>query len=183
MRKFRNLLLAVFLLGILACPVLASEPEVTEGRDAVVDLYGALEPLTAIDGGAVYTTIDLQDESLAVTIGKGSSTVIAEEEEPSQRANRTVRKVYTYHASDGEPLFQTTLRTAFLYTPAGPKCIESECTADIFDDRWYLISKRAEKDGSVATGEVVMGRTFLGVPVDREIISMVLILDGQNEME
>ena len=86
-------------------------------------------------------------------------------------------KVYTYYSSDGKPLWQATIQGQFRRTPTGVRCVETVCNVEIFDSRWYIVSKDTAAYGPRATGEVVMGRRFLGIPVDQETVRMSLNSD------
>lgn len=86
-------------------------------------------------------------------------------------------KVYRYYSADGELLWQVTLHGSFRRSPTGVRCVESVCDIEIFDDRWYILSENTSFVGANAMGEVVMGRSFLGIPVDRETVRMNLNSD------
>lgn len=91
-------------------------------------------------------------------------------------------KVYTYYSSDGRMLWQATIQGQFRRSPTGVRCVDAKCEVEVFDDRWYIVSTDTNLYGHHAAGEVVMGRNFLGIPVDRETVRMSLSSDWYGEI-
>ena len=150
MRRIRNLILAAVLAVSLIFPAAAAE------------------------NGTQYSIRTNATEVIYFKANSSSVQIKQSRDNPISQRNIVRRKVYTYCASNGEVLWQVTLHARFRHTPAGLRCLETDCDVETFDDRWYLVTKDVQKNVSFASGEVVMGRTFLGVPVDRETVRMIL---------
>lgn len=112
----------------------------------------------AEERAAIYTTIDIRSEIFSGERISGGKT-------------------YTYHSADGTRLWQAEIWGTFAITADGVRCTDAICDVEVFDDLWYVISAEVYPSGSAATGQVVLGRWFLGIPVDRETVAMVLTTD------
>ena len=95
---------------------------------------------------------------------------------------KTGSKTYDYYGSDGKLKWSASVFGNFVYTGATSSCTESNVTVSIYDDQWVVVSKQASRNGSVATGEVVMGMTRLGVTVGSVKYSLSLTCDANGNL-
>lgn len=96
--------------------------------------------------------------------------------------NRTGSKTYDYYDSNGKIKWSADIFGNFVYTGVTSSCTASNVSVTVYDDQWVVISKQADRNGNTATGEVVMGRTQLGVTIGTVTYSLSLSCDANGNL-
>lgn len=95
---------------------------------------------------------------------------------------RVGNKTYTYSNSSDVEEWKAVLTGTFTYTGTTSTCTASSCTVTITNTNWYEVSKTAGKSGNTATADLVMGRKFLGITVQKETLNMTLTCDANGNL-
>ena len=95
---------------------------------------------------------------------------------------RSANRVYTYNNNNGEEQWRAVLSATFTYNGTTSTCTASSCNVTITNTNWYEVSKTVGKSGNTATAELVMGRKFLGITVQKETLNMSLTCDANGNL-
>lgn len=95
---------------------------------------------------------------------------------------RVATKTYTYRNSSDEEVWKAVLSATFTYNGTTSTCTASSCNVTITNTSWYEVSKTVGKSGNTATAELVMGRKFLGITVQKETLNMSLTCDANGNL-
>lgn len=109
-------------------------------------------------------------------------TVKLEQTEIRASGTKAGSKTYTHYSNSGGENWRAVLRGTFSYTGSSATCTAASCDVTITDTDWYVVAKSATKSGNSATGELTMGRKFLGITIDKEIISMQLSCSANGNL-
>ena len=93
------------------------------------------------------------------------SYIVTEIKNPNAR-DATQSKTDTYYSGDGIVVWKIILTGTFRYNGSVATCTGATCDVEIYDSRWYVVSKTAYCELATATCEVTMGRKALGVTVE-----------------
>lgn len=109
-------------------------------------------------------------------------TIELKQTESRASGTKTASKTYTHYSNSGSENWRAVLRGTFSYTGSSATCTAASCDVTITDADWYVVSKTATKNGNSATGELTMGRKFLGITIDKETVSMRLSCDANGNL-
>ena len=85
---------------------------------------------------------------------------------------KTGSKTYCYKNSDGVEEWRAILTGTFTYNGSSATCTATNCNVTITNTNWYTVSKTVSKSGASALGDLVMGRKWLGITVEKENFKM-----------
>ena len=132
---------------------------------------------------SVFAAEDTQNTNDIIYLEDGSYITIELVVMESRATNtKTGSKIYRYKDSDGVELWSATLTGTFSYTGSSATCTASSVSVSIISDNWHNISKSASKSGASATGEVTMGKKFLGITINKETVSMRLTCSASGTL-
>lgn len=109
-----------------------------------------------------------------IYLDDGSYITITLQIYESRSNDKTASKTAVYTSAQGKELWSATLTATFTYDGTEYWTTESSIETEILSDNWYLISKSATHSGCGATGNVTMGKKFLGVTVNEETVTITL---------
>ena len=102
--------------------------------------------------------------------------------EPMALMPKTANKMISYSTANGDEEWRAVLSGTFAYDGTYSTCSASNWKVTITNDAWYVISKQTGKSGNTATGELVMGRRFLGVKIDEQTINITITCDERGNI-
>lgn len=88
--------------------------------------------------------------------------------------DKTASKTAVHTTAQGIELWSATLTATFTFDGTEYWTTASSIDTEILNDSWYLISQSATHSGCGATGNVSMGKKFLGVTVNKESVTITL---------
>lgn len=128
----------------------------------------------AAQQGHKENIIYLEDGSyLEITISEGVSRAAG---------TKSGSKTVVYRDSNSAEQWRVVLSGTFTYTGTSATCTASSINATITDTAWYVVSKSASQSGATASGELTMGRKFLGITVDKEPVGLTLTCDKDGNL-
>lgn len=96
--------------------------------------------------------------------------------------SKSGQTAYNYFDSNGTLLWKAILSGTFTYNGTNVSCTASSVSVQISDTAWYEVSKNSDISGNAATGEVTMGRKFVGITIDKVTIDMSLTCDKNGNL-
>ena len=143
----------------------------------IIALLVALLPMNAFASEKTDHAVDI------IYLADGSYITIQTELLPTRAAQTvTGNKTYTYTSNSGEEHWRAVFSGTFTYTGTTSTCTASSCTVTITNTNWYEVSKTAGKSGNTATADLVMGRKFWGITVQKETLNMTLTCDANGNL-
>ena len=131
----------------------------------------------------VFAAEDRQKANDVIYLEDGSYITVELVVMESRATNtKTGSKIYRYKDSDGVELWNATLTGTFTYTGSSATCTASSVSVSIINDKWYTVSKSATKSGASATGNVTMGRKWLGIKIDEKTVNMTLTCSASGTL-
>ncbi len=131
----------------------------------------------------VFASEEVDGGTEVIYLYDGSYITIQTELLPTRAAQTvTGKKTYTYKNSSDEEVWRAVFSGTFTYTGTTSTCTASSCTVTITNTSWYEVSKTTGKSGNTATADLVMGRKFLGITVQKETLNMSLTCDANGNL-
>lgn len=91
-------------------------------------------------------------------------------------------KVRNHYDSNGTLCWQFVLNGSFSYNGSSATCTSSTCSASIYSQGWYVISKSASKSGNAASANATMGESAGGVLANQVSASLTLRCDKNGNL-
>lgn len=124
-----------------------------------------------------------EDYTEVIYIEDGSYFVVEVYDIQTRTGNSvTGTKTVKYNSNSGELLWKAVLRGIFTYDGSSADCTSSVCNVTIYDDGWYVVSKKTATSGASATCALTMGNKLLGVTVNKVSYNIKLTCDKNGNL-
>lgn len=99
-----------------------------------------------------------------------------------QANSKSGNKTCTYYENTGVAVWAVTLSASFTYDGNSSSCTAANCSVNIYDSAWYVISKSTSRSGNTATANVTMGKKVLGVTTKTVPCTLTLSCDVNGNL-
>ena len=127
------------------------------------DMPEETEDIIYFDDGSYLVTEILSMDSRALSSKSGSKTS-------------------TYYSSTGDEQWSAVLSAVFTYNGAASYCTSCSLDITVTNSAWYVVSQEESREGNTATGELTMGKKFLGITIEKKPLTMTLTCDANGNL-
>lgn len=131
----------------------------------------------------VYAEAEQNDVNNVIYFDDGSYIVFSIEETNTRAAyTKTATKKTTYYDGSGNVEWEARLQASFTYNGATSSCTSADCTVDISENAWYVVSESTSYSGSTATTNLTMGEKLLFITIAKYDYTITLTCDKDGNL-